>query len=188
MDIHWDKIRQKLKKELDADRYEHTLGVAETAERMARIFGEDAEKARLAGLLHDCAKCMTLDEMKRAAAGLPEDPELNTRALMHAPAGMCLARDKYGVTDPDVLGAIRWHTTGKKGMTALEKIIYLADVIEPNRKSFDGIEELRKLSLRDLDQAMALALRLSVGHVLSRGKPVHPDSLEALRQYEKTED
>ena len=188
MSKDWEKIRHRLKKALDADRYRHTLGVAETAERMAHAFGEDEEKARLAGLLHDCAKCMTLDEMKRAAGSLPEDPELNTRALMHAPAGMCIARDEYGVTDPDVLGAIRWHTTGKKDMTALEKIVYLADVIEPNRESFEGIEELRRLSFQDLDRAMALALRLSVDHVLSRGNAVHHDSLEALRQYKKTEE
>ena len=141
-----EKIMYKLKKELDAQRYTHTLGVEETARQMALLFGEDPQKAALAGLLHDCAKCMTLTQMVKAAKGVPLDPVMKeSKALMHAVAGMCVAKNVYGVDDPDVLGAIRWHTTGHAGMTRLEKIIYLADMIEPSRKPYPGLEEIRAL-------------------------------------------
>ena len=107
-----------------------------------------------------------------------------SKALMHSVAGMCIAQDVYGVDDPEVLSAIRWHTTGHGNMTALEKIIYLADMIEPNRKPYPGIEDLRQLCMHDLDGAMHMALRMSLEHVLSQGKPLHPDTLAALMAYE----
>ena len=181
--MKWDKIERRLKKSLDEERYRHTLGVAETAEKMARVFGEDAEKARLAGLLHDCAKCMSLEEMIRVS-GDEVDPLLrSSKALMHAAAGVCVAKDEYHVNDQDVLEAIRWHTTGKANMTDLEKIIYLADMIEPNRHCFPGLDVLRRLSYSDLDKAMQLGLTMSLQHVNAQGKPVHPDTQAALLDY-----
>ena len=180
-----DKIAYKLKKELDSQRYEHTLGVERMAKNMARIFGEDEELAALAGLLHDCAKCMPLSQMQKAAKHMDVDPVMKeSKALMHSVAGMCMAESVYGVTDPLVLGAIRWHTTGHANMTALEKIIYLADMIEPNRKPYPGLEELRELCMNDLDAAMHRALRMSLEHVLEQGKTLHPDTLAALKAYE----
>lgn len=180
-----EKMAYKLKKELDHQRYVHTLGVEETAREMAVIFGEDAEKAALAGLLHDCAKCMPLSQMLKTAKHEEIDPLMKeSKALMHALSGMCVARDVYNVADEEVLSAIRWHTTGRAGMTALEKIIYLADMIEPGRKPFDGLEELRALCRSDLDEAMHRALRMSLEHVLSQGKSLHPDTLAALKTYE----
>lgn len=180
-----DKMEYKLKKELDRQRFEHTLGVEQTARQMARVFGENEEKAALAGLLHDCAKCMPLSQMIKAARHADVDPVMKeSKALMHAVAGRCVAQDVYGVQDEDVLGAIRWHTTGRAGMTRLEKIIYLADVIEPNRKSYPGLEALRALCMQDLDGAMHTALRQSLEHVREQGKTLHPDTLAALADYE----
>ena len=180
-----EKIMYKLKKELDAQRYTHTLGVEETARQMALLFGEDPQKAALAGLLHDCAKCMTLTQMVKAAKGVPLDPVMKeSKALMHAVAGMCVAKNVYGVDDPDVLGAIRRHTTGHAGMTRLEKIIYLADMVEPNRKPYPGLEQIRALCWKNLDQAMHTALTMSLEHVVSQGKTLHPDTLAALQEYE----
>lgn len=180
-----DKMEYKLKKELDRQRFEHTLGVEQTARQMARVFGEDEEKAALAGLLHDCAKCMPLSQMIKAARHADVDPVMKeSKALMHAVAGRCVAQDVYGVQDEDVLGAIRWHTTGRAGMTRLEKIIYLADVIEPNRKPYPGLEDLRALCMQDLDSAMHAALRQSLEHVREQGKTLHPDTLAALADYE----
>ena len=180
-----EKMEFRLKKELDKQRFEHTLGVEETARRMARIFGEDEEKAALAGILHDCAKCMPLDKMVKAAKHAHVDGVMKeSKALMHAVAGMCVAEDVYNVHDEEVLSAIRWHTTGRADMTRLEKIIYLADVIEPNRKPFPGIEELRKLCMEDLDGAMHMALKMSLEHVRQQGKTLHPDTLAALTAYE----
>ena len=180
-----EKMEYKLKKALDAGRYTHTLGVEKTAREMARAFGEDEEKAALAGLLHDCAKGMTLTQMLKTAKKEPVDDVMKvSKALMHAVAGMCAAQETYDVRDPEVLGAIRWHTTGRAGMTRLEKIIYLADMIEPNRKPFDGLEALRAACMRDLDEAMHMALRMSLEHVQSQGKTLHPDSMAALAEYE----
>ena len=180
-----DKMEYKLKKELDRQRFEHTLGVERTARQMARVFGEDEEKAALAGLLHDCAKCMTLSQMVKAARHADVDPVMKeSKALMHAVAGRCVAQEVYGVQDEDVLGAIRWHTTGHANMTRLEKIIYLADVIEPGRKPYPGLEALREQCMQDLDGAMHTALRMSLEHVKEQGKTLHPDTLAALADYE----
>ena len=180
-----DKIEEKLRKELDAQRFAHTLGVEKCAREMARRFGEDEEKAALAGLLHDCAKCMTLAQMIRATGGAPVDPMMReSKALLHSLAGRCVAQQVYGVTDEDVLGAIRWHTTGHAGMTRLEKIVYLADMIEPGRKAYPGIEALRVLCRQDLDLAMLQALRMSRDHVKEQGKSLHPDTLAALNDVE----
>ena len=180
-----EKIEAKLKKELDAQRFAHTLGVVKTAREMARRFGEDEHKAEMAGLLHDCAKCMPLSQMIKVTKDAPIDPMMReSKALMHAIAGCCVAKDVYGVEDLDVLRAIRWHTTGHAGMTRLEKIIYLADMIEPCRKVYPGLEALRVLCKQDLELAMHQALRMSVDHVRAEGKPLHPDTLAALRDYE----
>jgi len=180
-----EKMLYKLKKALDSQRYEHTLGVEETARQMAKCFGEDEEKAALAGLLHDCAKCLPLEKMVKAAKGEKLDEVMReSKALMHAVAGRCMARELYGVEDEDVLSAIRWHTTGRAQMTALEKIIYLADMIEPSRKPYPGLEELRKLCFEDLDGAMRFALLSSLAHVQAQGKTLHPDTLAALYDYE----
>ncbi|MBQ6857949.1 MAG: bis(5'-nucleosyl)-tetraphosphatase (symmetrical) YqeK [Clostridia bacterium] len=180
-----DKMEYKLKKALDHQRFEHTLGVEATAKAMARMFGEDEEKAALAGLLHDCAKCLPLSQMVKAAKHEDIDPVMKeSKALMHAVAGRCLARDVYGVEDEAVLRAIRWHTTGHADMTGLEKIIYLADMIEPNRKPFPGLDMLRELCMKDLDEAMHAALLMSLEHVKEQGKTLHPDTLAALTYYE----
>ncbi|MDO5299831.1 MAG: nicotinate-nucleotide adenylyltransferase [Clostridia bacterium] len=181
-----EKMVYKLKKTLDAQRFIHTLGVEATARKMAVVFGEDEEKAALAGLLHDCAKCMPLSQMVKAAKGVPLDPVMKeSKALMHAVAGRCVAESVYGVKDEEVLSAIRWHTTGHADMTRLEKIIYLADMIEPNRKPYPGLDQLRELCMRDLDLAMHQALRMSLEHVQEQGKALHPDTLAALESYER---
>ena len=115
-----EKMEYKLRHALDRQRFEHTLGVEETARAMARRFGEDENKAALAGLLHDCAKCMPLSQMLKAARREQVDDVMReSKALMHALAGRCVAEDIYNVHDEDVLGAIRWHTTGRAGMTRL---------------------------------------------------------------------
>ena len=126
--MKYEKIEYKLKKALDTERYIHTKGVEKTARKMAEIFHEDVEKAGLAGLLHDCAKCLSLDKMNKAVRNYPVDEMMrNSKSLLHSAAGSCLAESVYGVTDPEVLEAIRWHTTGHANMTRLEKIVFLAD-------------------------------------------------------------
>jgi nicotinate-nucleotide adenylyltransferase len=185
--VKYEKMEFKLKKSLDIERYIHTKGVEKTARQMARCFGVDEEKAGLAGLLHDCAKCLSLDKMNKAVKDYPVDDLMReNKSLLHSAAGRCLAESVYGVKDQDVLEAIRWHTTGHAGMSKLEKIVYLADIIEPSRKPFPGIEELRRLCKEDLDKAMHAALLMSLRHVASQGKTLHPDTLAALGEYEPT--
>lgn len=166
----------------------HVYGVAETAAALAERYHQDAGKAYQAGLLHDCAKWMTVDEQIRQAEGYGLDisallPYGST--LLHAPVGEAIARHVLEVLDDEVLGAIRWHTTGRPGMTELEKIVYLADTIEPNRTPFTNLEPLRKLSKVDLNQAMLAVLHSTVTYVAQSGKRLHPASLDTLSWFEE---
>ena len=180
------EMLKKLKKTLDTQRYAHTLGVEETALQMARTFGVDEQKASLAGLLHDCAKCCSLQEMAAyvqndSIAKTVDDSMRSSRALMHGPAGAARARKEYGVSDPEVLGAIRYHTTGCASMSDLDKIIYLADMIEPGRKEYPGLAEVRALCKTDLNGAMRLALSQSAEYVSDNHQALHPDTQNALK-------
>ena len=110
--------------------------------------------------------------------------EEDSRALLHAAAGMAAAQEKFSVTDPQVLSAIRWHTTGKPGMSRLDQIIYLADMIEPGRKDFPGLDLIRRTAWHDLDQAMLIAARRTVAYVKGRGMPLNPRTVELLDSLE----
>lgn len=179
---------EKLHDALDLERFTHSLGVEATAFFMARRFKVDALRAQRAGRLHDCAKRCTLEEMRAlvAASGEGMDSQMaSSRALLHAPAGAALARQAYGETDEAVLRAIRWHTTGCVGMTELDKVIYLADMIEPGRKPYPGLEEIRALCQTDLDAAMRAALGQSIAHIRAKGQEPHPDTQAALDDFWK---
>ena len=178
-----DKIRQKLEKNLSASRYQHTLGVAYTAACLAMRYGEDPEKALTAGLLHDCAKCYSLPEMQKIARkhDLTEDHEfLESASLLHSVVGAWTARKKYGMNDPEVLEAIRYHNTGCAGMSPLAMCVCLADFIEPNREPFPGLDEVRNLSSVSLERALLLSLELVAQHVRSGGRSLHPRTLGAI--------
>ena len=152
------EIQNKLKLVLDEPRYQHTIGVMYTAGSMAMAFGYPIEKAMLAGLLHDCAKCITNEEKinlcKEHHIAI-SDAEYANVSLLHAKAGAILAKTLYGVEDLEILHAIQVHTTGEPNMSLLDKIIYIADYIEPNRDRAPRLEEIRKLAFSDLNQCMA---------------------------------
>lgn len=171
------QVLERLKGMLTERRYAHTLGVAGTAERLAPTCGVDPHRARLAGLLHDCAKSMPMEEMvamvKANLADLDEN-ELETRAVLHAPAGMIVARDMFGVRDERILSAIRKHTLGDAQMCPLDTLIYVADFIEPGRESFPGLQKARRLAEADLDQAALYCAQLTAKHLKSRGQKAHP--------------
>ena len=162
------KLDKKLQKEVDEDRYHHTLGVMFTAASMAMVWGEDLEKARVAGLLHDCAKSIgnkkkiTLCEIYKFEL---TEVERYYPFLMHAKVGAFLAKDKYKVEDPEILSAITWHTTGKEDMTLLEKIISFADYIEPARNKAPHLTRLRKLAFTDIDECMYEILKESKAYL-----------------------
>ena len=162
----------RLQQELKPHRMEHTAYVVETAISLAQRFGADAHKARLAALLHDCAKYLP-DEILLSYA----DTNPPMLPILHAAAGADYAKNIYGVDDPEILQAIRLHTTGDENMSLLDKIIYLADMIEPSR-TFDGVDEIRSAS--SLDEMMRLALLRSIWYIKERGNPIHPATLRAL--------
>ena len=148
------KMQKKLKSHLDKERYEHTLGVMYTAAAMAMCHGEDMEKALTAGLLHDCAKCIPGDKKLRLCGRYHlsiSEAEASNPSLLHAKLGAYLAAKKYHVRDRDILNAIASHTTGRPDMSTLEKIIYIADYMEPGRDELPNMAEVRRLAFHDLD-------------------------------------
>lgn len=156
-----EEIQEKLQKVLKKKRYQHTLGVRFTAQAMAMRFGEDVSKAGYAGVLHDCAKYLSDEDMLsecRKRKIFCSEAEKIQPSLLHAKLGACFAKEIYGVTDEQIISAIRWHTTGKPGMTNFEKIIFIADYIEPGRKPLPRIDEIRTASFQNLDRAMFLIL------------------------------
>ncbi|ADL07535.1 bis(5'-nucleosyl)-tetraphosphatase (symmetrical) YqeK [Thermosediminibacter oceani] len=174
-------ILEDLKKNLTEKRFLHSLGVMETAVALARRYGVDEQKAELAGLIHDCAKDIPADRQLNLAIEfgilLDEISRVET-ALIHGPLGAVLARKKYSVEDPEILRAVSIHTTGDIKMSALDKVIFLADYIEPGR-DFPGVEKLRKVSFEDLDEAVIMAFDSTIRYVLDNRGLLHPRTVDA---------
>ena len=186
-----EEIVKKLRQDLDPERFRHTLAVAGCAVELALYHGEDPVRAGLAGLLHDCAKCMPKPRLKALFDhyGVAWEPIFDTQpGLCHPFLGAQVARQDYGVSDEGVLSAIRYHTTGRPAMTRLEQIIYIADYIEPGREAHEALEQARKLARTDLDAAMTWILADTIAYVKLRGLAVHPLSQEAYAYYQKKED
>lgn len=161
-------------------RIPHVLGTEQEAIRLAERYGADVEKARRAALLHDCTKKLDMEEQLALCRryGIQLD-ELEQKALklLHSKTGAAIARDVFGVDD-DIYSAIWYHTTGHAGMTKLEKIIYLADYIEPSR-DFPGVDKLRKVCYEDLDRGLLMGLEMTIEEMTSMGNPVHHATIEA---------
>lgn len=171
------KIRRKMMTELDKDRYEHTLGVMYTAASLAMLYDEDIEKALIAGLLHDCAKCLSGDTKiklcKKYHLNVSEVEKENP-SLLHAKLGAFLAAKKYHIKDKDIINAIASHTTGCPHMSLLDKIIYIADYIEPGRKELPNMAEVRKLAFTDIDACLYRILEDSLEYLAGRNVPIDP--------------
>lgn len=166
-------------------RIPHVLGTEQEAIRLAIRYGADVEKARIAALLHDCTKKLEMDDQLALCAQYHielDELEQHALKLLHSKTGAEIARSVFGV-DNDIYSAIQWHTTGRAHMTLLEKIIYLADYIEPSR-SFPGVEELRRACYRSLDEGLKMGLSMTVEEMKERGNPVHHATLEALAELE----
>ena len=182
------RLRKELQKELKPDRFDHTLGVAYTAASMAFVYGAEVEKALIAGMLHDCAKCMSHEEQVRICEKNKIDiteVERKNHSLLHAKVGMYLARARYDVYDTEILNAIRWHTTGREDMTLLEKIVYIADFIEPNRKPLENMDIIRKEAFTDIDLCLAHILHDSVIYLQTIGKECDDATMNAYEYYKK---
>ncbi len=180
-----NEMIEKLKSTQKERRFLHTMGVANEAERLADRFGVDKDKARLAGLLHDCAKNLDVKSGEEFSAicskyGVTLD-ELakKERALVHAFLGAAVAYKDYGIDDHEILEAIYYHTTARANMTPLEKLIYIADMTEPGRE-LEQSKEIRRLVEKDIDEALIYAIGCSIKHVIKKGTLIHPDSIHAL--------
>ncbi len=178
------KLRKKMEKALDPKRYEHTLSVAYTAANLAMVHDADIEKALIAGMLHDCAKCLShhkqLAVCDKKHMPLSEIEREDNSPLVHAKAGSILAKESYGIEDEDIINAICYHTTGRPGMSVLEKIIYIADYIEPGRKHAKrnadvsnqylyNLSQARKLAYEDLDKALCRILSDTLEYLQKKG-------------------
>lgn len=181
-ELSW--LREQLASMLDGKRFQHVLGCEQEARRLAERWDYSQDDAAEAGILHDCTKRWSAEEHLRFCAeqGIALDEgELANPLLFHARTGAVAAKALFGAPE-EICDAIRWHTTGKPAMTLFEKILYIADMIEPNR-DFPGVEKLRLLAYQDLDAAMAEALRQSVASIRQRNLTVYKDTLEAYRWY-----
>ncbi len=182
------KIRKAMEKTLDAKRYEHTLGVAYTAAALAMRYDVSIKNAQIAGLLHDCAKCMSdekrLSICRKHNIGINEIERRNP-FLLHAKVGSFLAMDEYRVTDPDVVNAILNHTTGRPCMSALEKIIFVSDYIEPGRKQAPNLKEIRRLAFVDLDQALLKILGDTLDYLQESGGEIDPMTRKTYDYYQR---
>jgi len=175
------KIDLILKKALPKKRYQHTMNVVEVAKSLAVRYNFNVAKASLAALLHDCAKNFSDEELIKYAEanGVKIDSvSRHDPKLLHGPVGAIVAENTYGVQDKMVLNAIRYHTTGRKNMSKLEKIIYLADFIEPGR-SYPEIDKLKSLAFENLDQAVILALTNTIRYVALNGALIHKRTITA---------
>lgn len=185
MDEQLKHIRKQLKKELDRNRYQHTLGVMYTAACLAMRYEADLYQAMLAGLLHDCAKCIPGNEQISLCKKnfiVIREVERENPSLLHAKLGAFLARTKYGIEDTAVLHAIEVHTTGSPGMNLLDKILFIADYIEPNREKAENLREVRALAFRDIDQAVVQILHDTI-HYLNYKKGAIDIKTQETYQY-----
>lgn len=192
------KLRKKMEKALEPKRYEHTLSVAYTAANLAMVHGVDIEKALAAGMLHDCAKCLSyrkqLSICKKNHITLSEMEKEDGSPLIHAKAGSILARKEYGIKDEDILNAICYHTTGRPQMSPLEKIIYIADYIEPGRKHakrtadesdmyLQNLTAARKLAYANLDEALCRILCDTLSHLKEKDGQVDSMTQKTYEYY-----
>lgn len=179
-----DKMKEKLESALSKKRFIHSVNVMKISLKLAKEHGEDPEKATVAGLLHDCARDIRGDSLLQCCEKYQiEIDELTATQpeLLHGQLGTFIAEEEYGITDGYILKAIRYHTTGCTNMSLLDKIVFIADTIEPNR-SFPGVEELRKLAFSNLDEAVKASLDRTIKYIIGKGSLIHQDTI-AARNY-----
>lgn len=183
-----EDMRAILKNKLSENRYAHTLGVEYTAAALAMRYGADMEKARVAGLLHDCAKYFPGEKLlaKCKKHNLPVNQyEKDYPELLHAKVGAYLASAKYGVKDEEILSAITWHTTGRPEMTLLDKIVYIADYMEPNRDKAPNLAQIRQLAFQDIDECLITILSHTLNYLKEKGSVIDPTTFATYEYYRR---
>jgi predicted HD superfamily hydrolase involved in NAD metabolism len=175
--MHQNEALQLVKAQITEKRYVHTLGVMETAIELAKRYGANVKQAELAAIFHDYAKFRPKEEMKQIIISQNMEKDLlNFHSEMwHAPVGAYLVEQEAGITDREILDAIAYHTSGRIGMTLLEKVVYLADYIEPGR-SFSGVDEVREMAKKNLDVALIQAVRNTITFLMNKKQAIYPDT------------
>lgn len=175
-----EEAKFKIQNQLTKQRYEHTLRVVQEAVKLAQLYQVPIEKAELAAMLHDYAKNHPVDLLKKMVVNstLPKDLLDFDQELWHGPVGAILVEQELGIEDKDIKGAIRYHTTGKANMNALELIVFVADYIEPGR-NFPGITEVREMAYQNLIHAAWMASRNTIQFLISKKAPIYPDTFHA---------
>lgn len=177
MDI--EEAKKDLKKMLSEERYIHSLGVMKMARELALIYGENAEKAEFAGLIHDIAKEFSKEEIMEYVTKHNiemDEIEKRTLGLMHGKIGASIAKEKYGA-DEEMQNAIKYHTTGNVNMDRFAKIIYLADKVEENR-NYEGVEERRKEAKTDMDKSILTTIDYVIQKSINTRRLIHPDTID----------
>jgi predicted HD superfamily hydrolase involved in NAD metabolism len=180
--MNLDYINKQLEKMLPKKRFKHSLNVANTSIKLSEIYNYDKEKAYLAGMVHDCAKYLNKEEVNYYVTKYKielDDLEKNNLALSHSVIGYYIAKYEFKIEDEEIIDAVKYHTTGKKNMNLLEKILYIADLIEEDR-SFPGVELLRELTYEgSLDEALLISFNNTIKFVIDNQQLIHPRTIEA---------
>jgi len=179
--LNEEKIREYLKARLKEDRFQHCINVMEMAVKLAQMYDVDIYNAKFAGLLHDCAKNMKNEDLLKYCLenNIPvDDVKRSSPGILHAEVGADIAKKEFGV-NAEIEEAILYHTLANSKMTKLDKIIYIADLIEEGR-TLPGLEEIRAIVYQNLDEGYLAALKYCIENVAERGKPIHQQSLDAL--------
>lgn len=188
MDMKKTWIHDKLKNDIGIIRYQHSIEVMKISIDLADIYNCPKEKTAMAGLLHDCGKLQDEKKMLKQTQkfGIILDTVTkNNIELIHALLGKELAKRKYGIEDEEILDAIRFHTTGRKDMNLIEKIVYIADIIEPNR-NFPGVEKIRDIAYKDIDQSILYSMNNTIKMLIDKKYLIHLDTVKARNQLLKS--
>lgn len=176
----FEEIHKLLQAKITPKRFRHIEGVVEAAEKLATIYGENVQKAKLAALLHDCCKeypVLTLRNYIEQENSVYNNQQfLEFVPLLHGPAGAIVAKNEYGVDDETILEAIRVHTVGKSNMSLMDKIIFVADYIEKNR-DFPGVNKMRVMALKDLDRAVLMGYDSTISFIIKQQKPLYEGTI-----------
>jgi len=184
----FEGIIKSIKKAQTKQRYNHTIGVAYTAASLAMKYEISIEQAFLAGILHDCAKCISDQKLLEKCEQnniIISEFERECPYLLHSKLGAFFAKSKYSVENQDILNAILYHTTGKPNMSMLEKIIFVADYIEPSRFKASNLDKIRKISFENIDNAVFFILKETIDYLTKTNSPIDPTSIETYDYYKK---
>lgn len=184
----YEPIMKSVKKAQTKQRYQHTLGVAYTASALAMKYGTDIQQAYLAGILHDCAKCISDEKLQHKCEKNHisiTDFERNSPYLLHSKLGAFYAREKYNIQDEEILNSIIHHTTGKPDMSMLEKIIFVADYIEPNRYKAPNLDEIRQIAFENIDRAVYIIMKDTLSYLKKTKSSIDNASIETFHYYKE---